>query len=127
MLAQMSAVPATLQKLAKTPVLTSEMPAGFPRAKIVQLAPNQRLHTLGGVRIDFSNTHTTESESFALLKTNAAALHLARTEANVNGGSLFHVRAVAVGRFAVAVTAVTAGEASSLLRLAVAHLRRSAA
>jgi hypothetical protein len=35
------------------------------------------------------------------------------------------VQAVAVGRFAVAVAAKTVSEARTVLRLAVAHLRRS--
>jgi hypothetical protein len=47
-----------------------------------------------------------------------------QTEAKVDGGSLFQVRAVAVGRFAVAVAATTAAQARALLLLAVAHLRR---
>lgn len=63
MLAQAQALPPSLQRLAATPVLASEMPAGFSRVKVVRLAPNQRLSTLGGVRIDFSNAHATESAS----------------------------------------------------------------
>ena len=127
MFVQMQTLPPALERLAKTPVLASEMPSGFSRVKIVRLAPNPTLGTLGAVRVDFVSAHTIESASYALLRTNAAALHLAQTEAKVNGGSLVRVRAVAVGRFAVAVAAETAAGASSLLHLAVAHLRRSGA
>ena len=125
MFAQAHVLPPPLEKLATTPVLASELPPGFRLAKIVKLAPNQQIATLGGVRIDLTSGHTTESEGFALMKTDAAATRLAQKEAKISGGSLFHVRAVAVGRFAIAVTAVTASDASNLLRLAVAHLRRS--
>jgi hypothetical protein len=103
------------------------MPPGFSRAKIVRLAPNQKLGTLGGVRIDFSNAHATESESYALMKTNAAAALFAQTEMKIDGGSLFRVRAVAIGRFVVGATGRTAADASNVLRLAVAHFRRSGA
>ena len=127
MFAQPQALPASLQKLAATPVLASEMPPGFTHTKIFRLAPNQKLSTLGGVRIDFISAHLTESESFALMKTNAAAALFAQTEMKIDGGSLFRVRAVAIGRFVVGATGRTAAEASELLRLAVAHFRRSAA
>ena len=100
---------------------------GFGRATIVRLAPNLRLSTLGGVRIDFINAHTTESASYALMKTNAAAALFAQTEMKVDGGSLFRVRTVAIGRFVVGATGRTATEASNLLRLAIAHFRRSGA
>lgn len=121
----MLALPPVLAKIAATPVLSSEMPAGFTRATVVRLPPTARIHTLGGVRIDFSNAHGSESESYALLRTNVAAVRLARTEATFNAHGLFHTKAVAVGRIAMGVTAVTAGEASALLRLALAHLRRA--
>src|SRR3954468_1500 len=39
----------------------------------------RRIHTLGGVRIDFGNSHASESESYALLRTHAAAVR-ARTQ-----------------------------------------------
>lgn len=123
MLAQPAGQP--LQKLAAAPVLVSELPAGFTRTKIVTLPPSARFHTLGGVRIDFSNQRTTESAGYALMKTDVAAARFAETAAHVNGGSLFQVRAVAIGRFAVAVTATSAAGANALLRLAVAHLKRS--
>jgi hypothetical protein len=93
--------------------------------KITRLAPNTRLHTLGAVRIDFSNTHASVSASYALLRTNAAAARLAQTEATVNVGGVYHAQAVAVGRFAVAVVAKTAAGAKTFLAQAVAHLRRS--
>ena len=124
MFAQAQAPPPTLEKLATTPVLAAEMPPGFSRAKIVRLAPNQKLSTLGGVRIDFINAHVTESESYALMKTNATAALFAQTEMKIDGGSLFRVRAVAIGRFVIGATGRTATEASSLLRLAIAHFRR---
>jgi hypothetical protein len=124
MFAQAQAPPPSLERLAATPVLVSEMPPGFSRAKIVRLAPNQKLSTLGGVRIDFMNAHTTESASYALMKTNAAAALFAQTEMKIDGGSLFRVRAVAIGRFVVGATGRTATEASNVLRLAVAHFRR---
>jgi len=125
MLAQVHTLPPVLAKIAATPVLSSEMPAGFTHAKIVRLPPTARIHTVGAVRIDFSNAHGSESESYALLRTNAAAVRLARTEASFDAHGLFHTKAVAVGRIAVGVTAATAAEASTLLRLAVAHLRRA--
>lgn len=101
------------------------MPAGFTRSKVITLTADARFHTLGGVRLDFSNARTTESAGYALMRSNAAAVRFAATASHVDGGSLFHVRAVAVGRFAVAVTAATSAGASALLRLAVAHLKRS--
>ncbi len=125
MLAQAPKLPPALERIATTPVLASEKPAGYPHVKITRLAANRRIHTLGGVRIDFSNSHASESESYALLRTHAAALRLAHTEATVKTGGLFHTRAVAVGRFAVGVTATTKAQAKTFLSLAVAHLRRS--
>jgi hypothetical protein len=127
MFVQAQALPPSLERLASTPVLASEMPAGFSRAKIVRLAANLKLSTLGGVRIDFINAHTTESESYALMKTNAAAALFAQTEMKIDGGSLFRVRAVAIGRFVVGATGRTATQASNTLRLAIAHFRRSGA
>jgi hypothetical protein len=125
MLAQAPKLPPALERIATTPVLASEKPAGYPHVKITRLAANRRIHTLGGVRIDFSNSHASESESYALLRTHAAALRLAHTETTVKTGGLFHTRALAVGRFAVGVTATTKAKAKTFLSLAVAHLRRS--
>jgi hypothetical protein len=127
MFVQAQALPPSLERLASTPVLASEMPAGYSRAKIVRLAPNLKLSTLGGVRIDFINAHTTESESYALMKTHSAAALFAQTEMKIDGGSLFRVRAVAIGRFVVGATGRTATQASNILRLAIAHFRRSGA
>lgn len=124
MFAQAQALPPPLERLATTTVLASELPVGFSHAKLVRLAPNQKLGTLGGVRIDFTSPHITESESYALMKTNAAAALLAQTEMKIDGGSLFRVRAVAIGRFVLGATGRTAAEANALLRLAVAHFRR---
>jgi hypothetical protein len=125
MLAQTPALPAALQRIAATPVLASERPAGFPHLKITRLAADGRIHTLGAVRIDFSNSHASESESFALLRTHAAALDLAHRASTIRTGGLFFTRAVAVGRFAVAVVAKTKAQAETFLALALAHLRRS--
>jgi hypothetical protein len=69
--------PPALQRIATTPVLASEKPDGFFAVKVNLLRPNPQIHTLGGVRIDFSNSHSSESESFALMRTSAAAVRLA--------------------------------------------------
>lgn len=125
MLAQTPSLPPALQRIAATPVLASERPPGFPHVKIVRLGPNRHIHTLGGVRIDFSNSHASESASYALLRTHAAALRLAHREATIKTGGLFYTRAVAVGRFAVGVTATTKAQAKTFLALALSHLRHS--
>jgi hypothetical protein len=125
MLAQTPKLPPALERIATTPVLASERPPGFPRVKIDRLAADRRIHTLGGVRIDFSNSRASESESYALMRTHAAALGLAHREATLKTGGLFHTRAVAVGRFAIGVTAATKAGARTLLALALSHLRRS--
>jgi hypothetical protein len=125
MIAQPQQLPPPVERIATTPVLASERPAGFPQVKIARLAANRRIHTLGAVRIDFSNSHASESASYALTRTRAAARRLARTEATVRTGGLFYTRAVAAGRFAVGVTATTKAKAKILLALALAHLRRS--
>ena len=124
MLAQTPQLPPALERIATTPVLASEKPAGFPHVKVTRLAANRHIHTVGTVRID-SNGDASESSSYALMRTHAAALRLAHTEATVKTGGLFHVRAAAVGRFAVAVTATTRAKAKTFLTLALAHLRRS--
>jgi hypothetical protein len=124
MLAQPTLPPA-LERIATTPVLASERPPGFPHVKVTRLGADRRIHTLGGVRIDFSNRHVSESESYALMRTHAAALRLAHREATSPTAGLFHTRAVAVGRFAIAVAAKTKAETRALLALALAHLRRS--
>jgi len=125
MVAQVPTLPPPLQRIATERVLASERPARFRHVKITRLAPNRHLHTLGAVRIDFSNRHVSESTSDALLKTHAAAVRLARIEAHTKLVGPFHVRSVAIRRFAVAVAAYTATGAKTLLALAVAHLRRS--
>jgi hypothetical protein len=83
-----------LQRIATTPVLASERPAGFPHVKVTRLAADPRIHTLGIVRIDFSNSHASESASYALMRTDAAARRLAHTEATFKTAGLFHTRAV---------------------------------
>jgi hypothetical protein len=93
--------------------------------KVTRLAPNKRVHTLGGVRFDFSKGGTSESESYALVKTHVAAVALARREAKIDLGGLFYTRATAIRRFAVGVTAKTPAKAKAFLALAVARLRRS--
>jgi hypothetical protein len=125
MLVQVPTLPPALQRIAAKPVLRSERPVGFRHVKVIRLAPNRHLHTLGAVRIDFSNHHSTESTSDALLRTHAAAVRLARIEAHTKIVGPFHVRSVAIRRFAVAVAAYTGTGAKHLLALAVAHLRRS--
>jgi hypothetical protein len=124
MIGQSPKLPPPLERILTTPVLTSERPAGFSHVNITRLGANRHIHTLGGVRIDFSNGHTTESASYALTRTHAAALRLAHREATVKTAGLFHIRAVAAGRFAVAVTATTKAKAKTLLALALSHLRR---
>lgn len=118
-------LPPPLQKLANTPVLRSELPAGFQHAKVTRLAPNRHIHTLGAVRIDFSNAHATESASYALFKSRAAASAFARRERATKTAGLFHVRAEALGRLVVGVTGITRAQATTLLGIAVRHLRRS--
>jgi hypothetical protein len=125
MLAQAPKLPAALERIAATPVIASERPAGFPHVKITRLGPNRREHTLGIVRIDFSNRRTSEGAGYALLRTHAAAVRLAHRAATVKTGGLFAARAVAIRRFTIAVTARTAAKAKTLLRLALAHLRRA--
>lgn len=125
MLTQAPNLPPALQRIATTSVLASERPAGFPHVKITRLGPNKHAHTLGIVRIDFSNQHTSESAGFALMKTHAAAVRFAHQTATINVGGAFHTKAAATRRFAVAVTATTAAKAKRLLVMALAHLRRS--
>ena len=125
MLAQVPKLPTPLERIATTPVLASERPVGFVHVKIVRLGPNKRAHTLGIVRIDFSNQHRSESAGYALMKTHAAAIRFAHQAATINLGGVFHTKAIAIQRFAVAVTAKTAAQAKTLLALALAHFRRS--
>jgi hypothetical protein len=66
MIAQSPKLPPAVERIATTPVLASERPAGFPHVKITRVAANH-IHTLGGVRIDFSNSHASESASYALM------------------------------------------------------------
>jgi hypothetical protein len=124
-LAQTPNLPPALLRIATTPVLAAERPAGFPHAKITRLAANRRIHTLGGVRIDFSNSHASISASYALLRTHAAARRLAQREATFHTAGLVYTRAVAVRRFAVGVAATTKAQAKTLLALALSHFRRS--
>jgi hypothetical protein len=125
MLAPTPKLPPALQRIATTPILASERPTGFPHVKVIRLAADGRIHTLGVVRFDFSNSHASESASYALMGTHAAAHRLAHTEATLKTGGLFYTRAVAAGRFTVGVTATTKAKAKSFLALALSHLRRS--
>ena len=125
MLAQVPTLPPALQRIATTPVLASERPAGFSHVKIIRRGPNRRAHTLGSVTVQFSNRTSAEQTNDALLKTHAAAVRLARLEARISIVGPFHVRSVAIRRFAVVVMAYTTRGAKTLLALAVAHLCRS--
>jgi hypothetical protein len=119
-------LPPPLAKLAHTPVLRSEMPSGFTRATVSDPA-DARYHILGAVRIDFRNVRTTESASYALFKDSAQADAFAHVEENIKTGGLFRIAVMPVGRIVVGVTAPTRAQARALLRLALAHLRRSEA
>jgi hypothetical protein len=79
--------PPVLTKLANTPLLHSEMPPGFTRARITKLPADRRYHTLGAVRIDFRNAHAAESASYALFKHSAQADAFARLEKNLKTGA----------------------------------------
>jgi hypothetical protein len=117
-------LPPALEKLAVTPVLASEMPAGFARAKIIRLPVVARFHTLGTVRIDFSYAHGTDSASYTLTRTAADARRLVKTEEAFNTRHLVFVRAVTVGKFAIVAGGATAAKASAMLQTALAHFRR---
>jgi hypothetical protein len=118
-------LPPPLAKLSTTPVLRSEMPAGFTRAIVTSLPADARYHTLGGVRIDFKNAHTSESESYALFETSTQASAFARVEAKIRTGGLFRVAVSQVGPIVVGAVGTTRAQAETLLRLALAHLNRS--
>ena len=121
----MPILPPPLQKLADTPVLRSEIPAGFHHVTVVRLPPDRRIHTLGAVRIDFTNARASESASYALFGNRARASAFARRERAVKTGGLFRVQVAVVGRIVVGVTATTRAQANALLTLAIRHLRRS--
>lgn len=121
----MVALPPPLAKLAATPVLRSEMPAGFTRATISERPADARYHTLGSVRIDFKNAHISESAGYALFATSARAAAFARAEAKLATGGLFQVAVARVGQLVVGTVGTTRAQAQALLRLALAHLARS--
>jgi hypothetical protein len=121
----MPALPPPLAKLSDTAFLQSEMPSGFRLGTILKLPADPRYHTLGAVRFDFKNAHTSESVGYALFKTSAQAAAFSRVETRLKTGGLFRIAAVAVGRIVVGVTGQTRDQANTLLQLAVAHLRRS--
>jgi hypothetical protein len=125
MFAQLPTLPPAVQRIATTPVLASERPAGFRHVKIIRRGPDRRAHTLGAVSSQFSNGNSAEQTNDALLRTHAAAVRLAHLEARDPIVGPFHVRAVAIRRFAVVVMAYSATGAKTLLAKAIAHLRRS--
>jgi hypothetical protein len=114
-----------IERLLNTPVLRSEMPAGFDRAKVSFLSPDPRYHTLGAVRVDFVSRGTTESVSFALFKNQTQASAFARTARNVNTGGLFRTQVAVVGRIVISAAAATRTKASALITFGLEHLRRS--
>jgi hypothetical protein len=121
---QMVALPPPLAKLSNTPVLRSEMPSGFTRATISELAADPRYHTLGAVRIDFRNARTSESASYSLFKNSAQAAAFAHIERNIETRGLFQIAVTTVGRIVVGVVGRTQAQAKAFLLLALAHLRR---
>ena len=121
----MPALPPPLDKLANTPVLRSEMPAGFTHVSFLTLPADPRYHTLGMLRIDFKSALATESASYALFKSSAQAAAFVPVEAHVKTGGFFHVAVARAGRIVVGVAGSTRAQAQELLRLALAHLRRS--
>jgi hypothetical protein len=122
----MAALPPPLARLSKTPVLRSEMPAGFTHASFLELPADPRYHTLGMLRIDFKSALAAESASYALFKSSAQAAAFVPVEANIKTGGFFHVAVARVGRIVVGVAGSTRAQAQTLLQLALAHLRRSA-
>lgn len=118
-------LPPPLAKVHDAPFLRSEMPSGFKQTAVLELPADPRYHTLGSVRFDFKNAQTSESVSYALFKNSTQAAAFSRLEARLNTQGLFQISALSVGRFAVGVTGQTRNQANVLLRLALAHLRRS--
>ena len=118
-------LPPALQRVATTPVWGSETPVGFRHVKVNRLGSDRRAHTLGVASFQFSNGRSAEESNVALLRTHTAAAGFAHKAAEHPIVGPFHVRAIAIRRFAVVVLAYTATGAKKLLALAVAHLRRS--
>jgi hypothetical protein len=125
MFAQTPTLPPALQRIATTPVLASERPAGYRHVKVIRIGPNRQAHTVGLVSVQFSNGHSAEATNYVLLKRHAAAVRFAHKAAPDPTVGPFQVRVLAIRRFAVVVMAYTATGAKTLLGLAVAHLRRS--
>lgn len=121
----MLALPPPLDKLSNTPVLRSEMPAGFTRVSALTLPADPRYHTLGALRIDFKNASQSESASYALFKSAAQAAAFVPVESNIKTGGFFQIAVARVGRIVIGATGLTHAQASALLRLAIAHLDRS--
>jgi hypothetical protein len=116
-------LPPPLENLLHLPVLRSEMPAGFDHSKASALAP--RYHTIGAVKIEFTNRTTTESVSFALFKTQAQAGTFARTERGIKTGGLFQIEVDVVGRVVIGAGAATRAQAHALITFGLDRLRRS--
>jgi hypothetical protein len=116
-------LPPPLENLLHLPVLRSEMPAGFDHSKASALAP--RYHTIGAVKIEFTNRTTTESVSFALFKTQAQAATFARTERSIKTGGLFQIEVDVVGRVVIGAGAATRAQAHALITFGLDRLRRS--
>jgi hypothetical protein len=120
---RMATLPPPLEKLLNLPVLRSELPAGFDHSKASALTP--RYHTVGAVKIEFTNRTTTESVSFALFKTHAQAAAFARTERSIKTGGLFRIGVDLVGRVVIGAGAATRAQANALLAFGLDRLRRS--
>ena len=118
-------LPPPLERLLNTPVLKSEIPAGFAHSKVTALTADTRFHTLGAVRIEFTNRSTTEAVSLALFKTQADADAFVQTARNVKTGGLFRTQVARVGRFVLTAAAATQAQAKALMTFATAQLRRS--
>jgi hypothetical protein len=118
-------LPPPLEKVLNTPVLRSELPLGFKQSSVSALAPNPRYHTMGGVSIVFTNRTTTESVSFALLKTHAQALTFGRTERSIKTHGLFQIQVEVVGRVVIGAGAATRAQARALIAFGLGRLRRS--
>lgn len=117
-------LPPPLEKLLNTPVLQSEVPAGFAHPSVSNLGPVPRYHVIGAVRIEFKNHTTTEAVSFALFKTQAQANSFAQVARNVKTGGLFRTQVAVVGKFVLSAAAATRAQAKDLMSFATAHLRR---
>jgi hypothetical protein len=120
MFRDMHALPPPLAKLLNTPVLRSELPAGFDHASTFPRASAPRYHILGGVAIELTGASGTAFVSYELFGTHMQAAAFARTHARAG-----RVQSAVIDRIAVIAAGTTRAGAVSLLRAAVAHLRHS--